>query len=196
MPDIESIIKTGGYLGLSLIVFAESGLLIGFFLPGDSLLFTAGILASQGYLHIGVLIPLLFLAAVVGDNVGYSFGARVGKRIFNRPNSRFFKKDYVERSEKFYADHGPKTIVLARFIPVVRTFAPILAGVAKMNYSTFFTFNIAGGFIWSVGLLLLGYFLGNSIPNINKYIFPILAVIIIASILPGIVHLLKPKSKT
>ena len=135
--DLISLIKTAGYLGLFFIVFAESGLFIGFFLPGDSLLFTAGFLASQGYLNIWILAPLMFVAAVLGDNFGYAFGKKVGPALFNKEDSFLFHKDHLVKANDFYAKHGPKTIVMARFLPIVRTFAPILAGVGKMEYKTF-----------------------------------------------------------
>src|SRR3989344_3629379 len=148
MFDLISIIKTAGYFGIFGIVFAESGLFIGFFLPGDSLLFTAGFLASQGFLNIWILAALTFLAAILGDNFGYAFGARVGQAIFSREDSWLFHKDHLVRARLFYEKHGAKTLVLARFLPVVRTFAPILAGVGQMNYRTFFFYNVFGGFLW------------------------------------------------
>src|SRR3989344_5579457 len=136
--DLESFIKTAGYLGLFFIVFAESGLFIGFFLPGDSLLFTAGFLASQGYLNIWILAPLIFFAAILGDNFGYAFGAKVGPALFTKEDSLLFHKDHLVKANNFYAKHGPKTVVMARFLPIVRTFAPILAGVGKMEYRQLF----------------------------------------------------------
>lgn len=194
MFDLVSLIKTAGYFGLAGIVFAESGLLIGFFLPGDSLLFTAGFLASQGYLDIRVLVPLLFLCAVLGDNVGYAFGHRTGHKIFNKRDSLLFHQDHLLRAKLFFEKHGGKTIILARFIPVVRTFAPILAGVGNMHYRTFMVYNLIGGFIWAVGLLLLGYYLGAAIPHIDRYLLPIIAVIIVVSVLPTAIHLMRDKS--
>ena len=193
MFDLESLIKTAGYLGLFAIVFAESGLLIGFFLPGDSLLFTAGFLASQGFLDIRLLIPLLFVAAVLGDNAGYAFGRRMGPRIFKREESLLFHKKHLARSERFYQKHGGKTLVLARFTPVVRTFAPILAGVGKMHYRTFLLFNLIGALLWAVGLTALGYFLGQQIPDIDRYLLPIVAAIIILSLLPSLAHILRDR---
>lgn len=188
MFDLISLIKTVGYLGIFGIVFAESGLLLGFFLPGDSLLFTAGFLASQGFLHIGPLLLLVFFGAVLGDNVGYSFGYKVGPMIFTREDSLLFHKDHLERARVFYEKHGPKALVLARFMPGIRTFAPILAGVGKMHYPTFFIYNIAGGLLWGVGLPLLGYFLGNTIPNIDAYLVPIILLIIFLSVVPTLIH--------
>ncbi|HSH31404.1 MAG TPA: VTT domain-containing protein [Candidatus Saccharimonadales bacterium] len=188
--DLPALIKAVGYLGLFAIVFAESGLLIGFFLPGDSLLFTAGFLASQGFLNIFILVPLMFTAAVLGDSVGYSFGYRAGPRIFKRRDSLVFSHQNLERSKAFYARYGGKTIMLARFVPVVRTFAPILAGVGQMPYRSFIAYNLAGALIWAVGLTCAGYWLGSVIPNADHYLLPIVAVIILASVLPALVHLL------
>lgn len=180
----EELIRTFGTIGLIAIIFAESGLLIGFFLPGDSLLFTAGLLASQGKLNLAVVLVGCFLAAFIGDQVGYAFGKKVGPSIFKRPDSRFFKHENVKRAEEFFEHHGSKTIVLARFVPIVRTFAPVLAGVSSMRYRTFVTFNIIGAFLWAVGVTLLGYWLGETIPNIDKYLLPIIAGIVTLSLLP------------
>lgn len=193
--DPFSLIQSFGYLGLVAIVFAESGLLIGFFLPGDSLLFTAGILASQGYLDIIALLPLLFIAAVLGDNFGYAFGRKVGPAIFRREDSRFFHKKHLEHAKVFYEKYGPKTLVLARFMPVVRTFVPIIAGVGNMSYPTFLLYNLIGGLLWSVGITLLGYFLGQVVPDIERYIIPVLIVIIATSVLPGALELLKERKR-
>jgi len=188
---LESIIRDIGLVGVTAIVFAESGLLIGFFLPGDSLLFTSGFLASQGYFNIWTLSIITFLAAVVGDNVGYAFGSRYGRKLFQRPDSRFFKQENLQKAHAFYEKHGAKTIVLARFIPVIRTFAPIVAGVANMRYTTFMLFNLVGGAIWAIGLTWLGYWLGSQVKGVDKYLLPIIALIIILSVLPGITHMLK-----
>lgn len=188
---LETLVQSAGYIGVSGIVFAESGLLVGFFLPGDSLLFTAGFLASQGFFNISVMVALCFVAAVTGDSVGYAFGHRWGRKLFNRPDSRFFKQENLIRAEKFYEKHGGKTIIMARFIPVVRTFAPIVAGMGQMSYPKFLSYNILGGAAWAIGLLLLGYWLGGTIPNIDRYLLPILALIIFLSVLPGILEMLK-----
>ena len=187
--DPENIIDWLGpfaTIGLFLIIFAESGLLIGFFLPGDSLLFTAGLLASQDKfgLHLPVLLVGCFVAAVLGDQVGYLFGKRVGPSLFRRENSRLFKQEYVQRTKVFFDQHGPKTIVLARFVPVVRTFAPILAGVGEMPYRTFVRFNVIGGFLWAVGVTTAGYVLGQAIPSIDRYLLPIIGLIVLLSVLP------------
>lgn len=191
MFDLIGLIKAAGYAGLFGIIFAESGLLVGFFLPGDSLLFTAGFLASQGFLNIAALVIVAFLGAVLGDNFGYYFGKRIGPTLFNREKSVFFDREHVTRAQRFYERHGPKAIVLARFIPIVRTFAPILAGVGTMRYPVFLFFNVIGALCWAVGLPFLGYVLGNSVPDIDRYILPIVAAIIILSLAPGALHLLK-----
>ena len=191
MFDLIHLLKTAGYLGLFGIIFAESGLFIGFFLPGDSLLFTAGFLASQGLFNIWILCMGTFISAVLGDNVGYSFGRKIGPMIFSKEDSLFFHKNNLDKAKAFYEKHGKKTIILARFLPGVRTFAPILAGVGKMDYSTFFSYNIIGGLIWAVGLPLIGYFLGNTVPNIDKYLIPIVLLIIFLSTTPTLYHILK-----
>ncbi|MDE2188827.1 MAG: VTT domain-containing protein [Patescibacteria group bacterium] len=178
------IIKAVGLIGVLFIIFAESGLFFGFFLPGDSLLFTAGFLASQGLLSPAGLFIGAAVAAILGDSVGYTFGRHVGRRIFTKENSFFFNKKHIERSERFYEKYGKKTIILARFVPIVRTFAPILAGVGQMKYRTFLSYNIIGGILWSVGVSILGYALGATIPNAGSYITPLVIVIIIISLVP------------
>lgn len=189
MPfDLTAFIKTVGYLGVFGIAFAESGLLIGFFLPGDSLLFTAGFLASQDFFNIWILAAGTFVSAVVGDSVGYAFGKKIGPALFKREDSRFFKKKHLERARLFYERHGGKTIMLARFVPVVRTFAPILAGVGRMHYRSFLVYNISGGFLWSFGVTSLGYYLGNAIPNADRYLLPIILLIVLLSVAPGIIQ--------
>lgn len=192
--DLSQLIQTIGYAGLFGIIFAESGLLFGFFLPGDSLLFTAGLLASQGTFSLPVLLVGCFLAAVLGDNVGYAFGNRVGKKLFNREDSIFFHKSYIKKAQEYYERHGAKTIVLARFIPVVRTFAPIVAGIGSMNYKTFVTYNLIGGVIWAIGIPTAGYYLGKLIPDVDKYLLPIVIVIVFSSILPQIIHIIRDKN--
>jgi membrane-associated protein len=161
----EQLVEKGGLLLVALIVFAESGLFFGFFLPGDSLLFISGFLSSDAGGNVLppllVVVPVLFAAAVLGDQVGYVFGRKVGPALFRRPDSRFFKQQYVDKAHRFFERHGPKTIVLARFVPIVRTFAPIVAGVGKMHYRTFVTYNVIGGALWAGGITTLGYFLGQ-----------------------------------
>ena len=188
--DLASLIQAVGYLGVFTIVFLESGLLIGFFFPGDSLLFTAGFLASQGFFDIKILIAGCFIAAVAGDSIGYYIGAKLGPRLFKKDSSIFFHKKHLERAQKFYDKHGGKTIVLARFIPVIRAFAPVVAGAGKMDYKKFLIFNLAGGVLWAIGVTLAGYYLGSLIPDIDQYLLPIVGLIIIASILPALHHAL------
>ena len=191
--DLLDLIRSLGYLGVWGIVFAESGLLIGFFLPGDSLLFSAGFLASQGLLNIWVLIFGCFVCAVLGDNVGYSIGHRFGRRLFQREDSWLFNKKHLVSTQEFYEKHGKKALVLARFMPVVRTFAPVVAGIGSMHYRTFMTYNLIGGALWAIGVTMLGYFLGQMIPpeQIDKYLLPIIGVIVVVSLLPTLLHLYK-----
>ncbi len=191
--DLELLITSVGLAGLFLIVFAESGLLIGFFLPGDSLLFTAGFLASQGFFNVFLLAALTFLAAVLGDSVGYAFGKKIGPRVFTRENSFLFNKTNLFRAKEFYERHGGITIILARFMPVIRTFAPILAGVGEMRYATFFSYNVIGAAIWAMGLTAAGYWFGRLIPDIDRYLLPVIGLIIFISFLPPLVHFLRKK---
>ncbi len=191
MPNLESLVESIGLIGVTAIIFAENGLLIGFFLPGDSLLFTAGIFAARGHFNPWLLIAVLFIAATAGVSTGYAFGRRWGRKLFDRPNSRFFKQEYLHRAETFYEKYGAKTIVLARFIPIIRTFAPIVAGIGNMRYSTFLAYNLVGGAVWVGVLVSAGYWLGGKISNIDRYLLPIVAIIIILSIMPGIFEMLK-----
>ena len=195
MFDIVSLIQVSGYLGLFLIIFAESGLFFGFFLPGDSLLFTAGFLSSQGYFSIIPLILLLFIAAVSGDAVGYLFGKKVGPKIFSRSESFFFHPSHVEKTAKFFDKYGAKTILLARFVPIVRTFAPIMAGVGEMKYRTFAKYNALGALLWAIGLTVLGYLFGQKVPNADQYVIPVVALIIVLSIIPPIWEYLKERKR-
>lgn len=184
-----------GYLLLFLIIFAESGLFFGFFLPGDSLIFTAGIFAAQGALNIWLVLLVCLSGAILGDNVGYWFGKTLGQKLYARPNSKIFRKDHLEAATKFYQQHGGKAIILARFMPFVRTFTPIVAGAAHMDYGQFFKYNVAGGLIWGAGLALLGFFAGNLIPKdeIDKYLLPVIILIIVISVLPPIIHALRSR---
>ena len=192
--DPIAIIKAGGYLGIAIIIFSESGLLIGMFFPGDSLLFAAGLLSAAGFLAPVPLIALVVLAAITGDSVGYWFGKNVGINFFKRKDSRFFKQEYVKRTELFYQKYGGRAVVLARFVPIVRTIAPILAGIGTMKYATFLRYNILGGTLWGVGMISLGYFLGSLIPGSERYILPISLVIIIISFLPILINVLSGKN--
>ena len=188
--DIASLIQAVGYLGVFTIVFLESGLLIGFFFPGDSLLFTAGFLASQGFFDIKILIAGCFVAAIAGDSIGYLIGAKLGPKIFTKTSSIFFHKKHLERAQSFYDKHGGKTIILARFIPVIRAFAPVVAGAGKMDYKRFCFFNFFGAVLWAIGVTLAGYYLGSLIPDVDKYLLPIVGLIVIASVLPALHHIL------
>jgi len=191
--DPIAIIKTGSYLGIAALVFAESGLLVGIFLPGDSLLFAAGLLSAGGFLSVGPLVFFVVIAAIVGDSVGYWFGANVGTPLFKRKDSFFFKQEYLKRTERFYQTYGGRAVVLARFVPIVRTIAPILAGIGSMTYRKFLSFNVIGGFLWGAGMILLGYFLGSLIPNSEHYILPLSLVIVVVSFLPILLNLLSGK---
>ena len=196
--DIRAFVESIGYVGVYTVIFAESGLLVGFFLPGDSLIFTAGVLSSPliGLFNIWHMLIGAWIAAVVGDNVGYEFGKRVGRKLFNKEDSFFFHKDNLIRAQEFYEKHGGKAIVLARFMPVVRTFAPIVAGIGHMDHKKFTFFNFIGGTLWVWGLGLLGYFLGVAFPDADKYLVPIILLIIFLSIAPPILHLYKENKKT
>ncbi|OKI66013.1 DedA family protein [Micromonospora sp. CB01531] len=193
----EWLISTFGLIGILAIVFAESGLLIGFFLPGDSLLFTAGLLVADGrYLHqpLWLLCLLVAVAAIAGDQVGYLFGKRVGPALFRRPNSRLFKQENVQRANQFFARYGARSIVLARFVPIVRTFTPIIAGVSRMHYRTFLIFNVIGETLWGVGVTVLGYFLGQ-IAFVKSNIEIILIGIVVVSVLPIGIQLLRSRRR-
>jgi membrane-associated protein len=182
--DPKHLAETFGLVGIGAAVFAESGLLFGIVLPGDSLLFTAGVLAAADVLPIVPLALICFVAAVAGDAVGYWFGARTGPALFRREDGRFFRREHLARARRFYEERGGRTIVLARFIPIVRTFAPIVAGAAGMTYARFAMFNVLGGFLWGVGLTVGGFALGNAIPDIDRYLLPAIAVIVLISLIP------------
>ncbi len=186
MFNLPELIQTVGYLGLFGIVFAETGLLIGFFLPGDSLLFTAGILAAEGYFNIYLLIIILLGGAIIGNSVGYSIGRRFGPRVFSKDESLLFSKKHVKRAEEFFEKYGIMTLIIARFVPIIRTFVPVVAGVGKMNYVKFLIYNIIGAVLWIVSITVLGYYLGLKVENIDKYIIPIAGLIILISIAPYI----------
>jgi membrane-associated protein len=193
--DLQALIKSLGYFGIWGIVFAESGLLIGFFLPGDSLLFTAGFLASvpKSDLNIWVLIFGAFVCAVLGDNVGYATGHRFGRKLFQKEDSLLFNKKHLVKTQDFYEQHGKKTLILARFTPIIRTFAPIVAGIGAMHYRTFMSYNLIGGFLWTFGITLLGFFLGKSLPpeQVDKYLLPIIGLIVLISLVPSVIHVIK-----
>ena len=183
--QFDELIRWGGYAVLIAIVFAETGLLAGFFLPGDSLLVTAGLVAAgTGTLHVGWLILLLSIAAIVGDSTGYAIGYHLGARLYRCRESCFFRQEHLRKAHAFYERHGAKTIVLARFVPIVRTFAPTVAGAAQMRYATFLTYNVLGGAGWVTGMLLAGFWLGRAIPHIDKQVHWVILVVIVLSFLP------------
>jgi membrane-associated protein len=189
--DLVELITNVGYFGMAAIIFAESGLFFGFFLPGDSLLLTAGLLASRGVFNIWILLPLLFVCAVLGDNVGYWFGAKTGPRIFNRENSLLFRRKNLLAAKTFYDKHGGKTITLARFMPFIRTFAPIVAGAVGMEYRRFMVFNLLGGVVWAVGVTLAGYFLGEAfgdVEGLDRYFLLLVIAVVFISALPAMIH--------
>lgn len=191
---IESLIQAGGILLVTAIVFAESGLLVGFFLPGDSLLVSAGFLAAQGHMNFPLLVVAVILAAIAGDSVGYWIGTKAGKRIMEKEDSLFFHKDHIERANRFYEKYGSITIVIARFVAIVRTFAPFVAGMARMDYRKFVMYNAVGGILWGAGVTTAGYWMGRVLGhtiNLDKYIVPIFGLIMIFSIGPAIYHLFK-----
>ncbi len=201
--DLVDIIINLGLLAVLFVIFAESGLLIGFFLPGDSLLFTVGAFYSIGLLpgslpiNIHAFVFMLFIAAVLGDSVGYWFGKKTGPRIFNKPDAKLFRQSHIQKAQDFYEKHGGKTIIIARFVPIVRTFAPIVAGVGKMEYKNFLGFNIIGGFLWTFGITYLGFFAGHAFQaagiDVDSVLLPIIALIILLSIAPPAIHILKNK---
>ncbi len=193
--SISDIIAWGGYIALFIIVFTETGLMVGFFLPGDSLLVTAGLFAAKGNLNIFYLIVLLSLAAILGDSCSYWIGKKAGHALFHKEDSRLFKKKHLLAAQEFYDKHGGKTIVLARFVPIIRTFAPVIAGVAKMQYRRFVLFNVFGGIFWVTSMLLIGYYLGKLIPNIDKNIEWVIMIVIFLSILPIFIEYYREKRK-
>ncbi len=193
--SLDALIQWGGYALLAAIVFAETGLLIGCFLPGDSLLITAGLLAAAGHLNIWWLNGLLIAAAIVGDSVGYAIGVRLGPRIFTRQKSLLFNPKHVERTHRFYEKYGPKTIVIARFVPIVRTFAPVLAGVGTMQYRRFLFYNVAGGIGWVVSMSWAGFLLGRTVPNISRHIHILVIVVIVLSCVPIAVEIYRERRK-
>jgi membrane-associated protein len=196
LRDLPALIQWAGYAGLAAIIFTETGLFFGFFLPGDSLLVTAGLLASQGLLDVTTLGILLSAAAILGDNTNYWIGRFSGPRIFAREDSLLFRRKHLLRAHEFYERHGGKTVVLARFMPIVRTFAPLVAGAAAMRYRTFLTFSVAGGILWIWSMLLTGYLLGRYVPGVANYIEIVILVVIFLSLLPGIISWLRARRKT
>jgi membrane-associated protein len=194
--NVPELIRWGGLVGMAAIVFAETGLMVGFFLPGDSLLVTAGVFAARGDLSISSLNAVVMLAAVAGDATGYWIGRRAGRALYSRPDSLLFRREHLLRTHEFYERHGGKTIVIARFMPIVRTFAPVVAGAADMTYRHFAVYNIAGGVLWAASMSLTGYFLGLSVPNIETNIHLVVAAVIVLSLVPGFVAWLRNRRTT
>jgi membrane-associated protein len=192
---LHELIRWGGYAALVAIVFTETGLLIGFFLPGDSLLITAGIVAAAGGLNIWILDALLIPAAIIGDSTGYAIGYRAGPRLFRRESSRWFAREHLVRTHEFYERHGGKTIVLARFIPILRTFAPVVAGVGRMTYWRFLGYNVFGGIGWIVSMSWAGYLLGQTVPDIDRHLHVVIGVVVVLSVLPIGVELWKARAR-
>lgn len=195
LPTLDEIIRWGGYLGLFAIIFSETGLLVGFFLPGDSLLVTAGLFAARGELDIVILCPLLLVAAICGNGTGYFIGRRLGSALFDRPQSRFFRRDHLLKTREFYEKYGGVTIIMAQFMPFARTFAPVVAGIAEMQYRRFAFFNIMGAVLWICGMTLLGYFLGRTFPQVVNHIELLVATIVFISILPMLIKYLQHRLK-
>jgi membrane-associated protein len=193
--SLDAFVRWGGYVVLAAIVFTETGLLIGFFLPGDSLLITAGLVAATGALDIWWLNVLLVAAAVAGDSVGYAIGARIGPRLFTREKSWLFNPRHIVRTREFYERHGAKTIVIARFVPIIRTFAPVVAGVGQMSYRRFLIYNVAGGLGWVLSMTWAGYLLGNVVPNIDRHIHIVVIVVIVLSVIPIAVEILRERRR-
>jgi membrane-associated protein len=183
--DVQGLIAWGGVAMVCMIVFAETGLFVGFFLPGDSLLVTAGVFAAAGQIKLSWLLGLVTLCAIAGDQLGYLIGYKAGAALYERPDSRFFKRKYLQRAHEFYEKHGASTIILARFVPIVRTFCPPVAGAARMSYPRYLAYDIAGGFLWVWGMVLLGHTLGRTIPNIDKKIHYVIAAVVVASLIPA-----------
>jgi membrane-associated protein len=191
--NVPELIRMVGFYGLIAIVFAETGLLVGFFLPGDSLLITAGLFAARGDLNIAALIPTLIVAAIVGNATGYWIGTRTGAALYSRPDSLLFRREHVRMTHEYYERHGGKTVVLAQFIPILRTFAPVVAGVGQMGYRQFATFNVLGAILWVSSMTLAGYMLGNLVPNIEKRIHVVVGVVILLSLIPPALAWLKSR---
>lgn len=198
LRDMPALVQWAGYVGMTAIIFTETGLLVGFFLPGDSLLVTAGLLSvthPEFGLNVWTLGPLLTVAAIVGDTVGYHIGKYTGPRIFTRPDSLLFKRDHLLKAQAFYEKHGGKTIILARFVPIIRTFAPLVAGVGQMEYRRFLAYNVIGGILWIWSMLLTGWILGQTIPGVAKHVEKLILLIIFLSILPGIIAWLRERKR-
>lgn len=195
LSNLSELIRWAGFIGLTIIIFSETGLLVGFFLPGDSLLVTAGLLGAAGYFNVYTLAPLLTVAAICGNSTGYFIGHATGPRIFRREDSLLFNKKHAIRAHEFYEKHGKKTIILAQFMPIIRTFSPVVAGVGGMSFRTFLTYNAIGAVAWIWSMIFTGYFLGRYIPGIDKHIEIVVAIVIFISILPGIISAVRERMK-
>jgi len=193
--NVRGLIEWGGTLLCCVIVFIETGMFVGFFLPGDSLLVTAGVFAGAGRLNLSTLLTLVALCAIAGDQLGYFIGWRAGASLYGRQDSRFFKKRHLEQAHEFYEHYGGKTVILARFVPIIRTFCPPVAGAARMRYRNYFLYDIAGGFLWVWSTVLLGYTLGRTIPNIDRKIHYVIAAVIVASLTPAVYHAWKQRKR-
>jgi len=197
LTDVREMVRVGGYVGLTAIIFAETGLLVGFFLPGDSLLVTAGLFSAQPQfgLNVYLLGAILTVAAIVGNSVGYAIGRASGPRLFTRDDSLLFKKKHLYRAQEFYAKHGGKTLVIARFMPIVRTFVPVVAGLAQMPLATYTAYNVLGAVLWIWSMLLTGHFLGRVVPGIDEHIEPLILIVIAVSLLPAVISWLRERRK-
>ncbi len=193
--NVRGLIEWGGPLLVCAIVFVETGLFVGFFLPGDSLLVTAGVFAGAGHVSLSTLLIFVTLCAIAGDQLGYFIGRMAGQSLYKREDSRFFKKRHLERAHEFYEKYGGKTIILARFVPIIRTFCPPVAGAARMNYTHYFLFDVFGGVLWVWSMTLLGYTLGRTVPNIDKRIHFVIAAVIVASLIPAVISAWKARSQ-
>lgn len=193
--SLTQLIESVGYLGIFIMVFCESGIPFGFIFPGDSLLFASGLLASQHYFNISYLVPLIIVAAILGDSAGYWIGKKIGPHIFTKEDSFWFNKKHIRETEAFYTKYGMSAVIFARFVPVVRVFVPIFAGVGRMPYGKFLSYNIIGGISWGAGVTLFGYILGNTVPNAQTYLLPLVVVILITSMIPLVLEILRRRSK-
>jgi membrane-associated protein len=196
LRDVEGLVRAGGLAVVCAIVFTETGLFLGFFLPGDSLLVTAGILAAAGHLSLAGLLGLVTLCAILGDQLNYWVGRNAGRALFSRPDSLLFKKKHLERAHAFYEKHGVKTIIISRFVPIVRTFCPAVAGAAGMTYRTYLTFDIIGGVLWVFSMVLGGFFLGRNVPNVNEHLHVVIAGVVFLSLLPAIIEALRHRQSS
>lgn len=194
--DVTSLIQSGGLLMIALIVYAESGMMVGFFLPGDTLLLSAGVLAASGQFPIELSVAVIALAAVLGDNTGYIIGRTMGRRLFKKKDGIIFRQEYVQKAEKFYEKHGAKTLLIAHYVPIVRSFAPLVAGVGKMNRTQFFMYDLIGASSWAILITLLGYWFGSRIPDLDKYIAPVVLAVMLISFGPMVWHIIRdPKAR-